>query len=208
MKRLEIMVGVVFLEREQGRLLLFPLLPSLLRKHLLVSCIIGLLSMALAHQPYWNEGSPTPEEAFIIANVSVSKALFGNLQAGEVDYYKLTVPNGFTVDSSLFVGEGCKESFNPQLYLLAPGQADALAFEAPDGYSALLGEGDWQPFSTHGLVGREGPAIRKTLASSTYYFVVQANDEGGFYLLSLGGSEAFGGGAGGREAIPRFNACE
>lgn len=78
----------------------------------------------------------------------------------------------------------------------------------PEGYGAVLGEGNWKPFSTHGLVGREGPQINQLLLSGTYYLVVQANEASGFYLVSLSGSESFGGGAGGREAIPRFNTCE
>jgi hypothetical protein len=167
-----------------------------------------LCSFALAHQPYWNESSPTPEKAFNIENVTISKAIFGNLQAGEVDYFKLDLPENFIFDSSLFVGEGCGEDFQPQLYLLSPKRTGEVPFAMPEGYGAMVGEGDWQPFSTHGLVGREGPHINQLLLSGTYYLVVQANEASGFYLVSLSGSESFGGGEGGREAIPRFNACE
>jgi hypothetical protein len=166
-------------------------------------------SLAFAHQPFWNEGSPTPEEAFIIEGVSVSKAIFGNLQAGEVDYYKLAVPENFSLDSSLFVGGGCHETFNPELYLLSPSSETTEAtFTLPSGYMTTLAEGDWKPFSGHGLTGREGPSIREALAAGPYYLVVQSHEESGFYLLSLGGAEDFGGGEGGREAIPRFNACQ
>jgi hypothetical protein len=165
-------------------------------------------SLALAHQPYWNESSPTLEQAFLIENVTVSKAIFGNLEAGEVDYFRLELPNNFIFDSSLFVGEGCDENFQPQLYLLSPKRAGEAAFAMPEGYGAILAEGEWKPFSTHGLMGREGPRISQPLLSGTYYLVVQANEASGFYLVSLSGSESFGGGEGGREAIPRFNACK
>jgi hypothetical protein len=170
---------------------------------------MAFLNLVLAHQPYWNEGSPTPEQAFNIENVTVSKALFGNLEAGEVDYFKLEVADGFNLDSSLFVGGGCSETFNPRLYLLSPNTEVAeVTFTVPDGYGTTLAEGEWKPYSGHGLNGREGPSIRETLSVGTYYLVVQSDEETGFYLLSLGGSEAFGGGEGGREAIPRFNACQ
>lgn len=168
-----------------------------------------LCSVAFAHQPYWNEGSPTPEQAFNIENVAVSKALFGNLGAGDVDYFRLEVADNFNLDSSLFVGGGCSETFNPRLYLLSPNKnANAVTFVLPKGYGTTLAEGDWKPYSGHGLTGREGPGIRETLSAGIYYLVVQSNEAGGFYLLSLGGSENFGAGPGGREAIPRFNICQ
>jgi hypothetical protein len=176
---------------------------------ILVFVIITFCSLALAHQPYWNEGSPAPEQAFNIENVTVSKALFGNLEAGEVDYFKLEVADGFRLDSILFVGGGCSEAFNPQLYLLSPTvEGSEVAFTVPDNYGATLAESDWKPYSGHGLNGREGPSIRETLSVGTYYLVVQSYEEAGFYLVSLGGSEAFGSGEGGREAIPRFNTCQ
>jgi hypothetical protein len=166
------------------------------------------LSFALAHQPYWNEGSPTPEQAFVIENITVSKAIFGTLQAGEVAYFKIDATENFMLDSSLFVGEGCSETFTPSLYLLSPNKSGEATFAVPEGYGALSGEGDWKPFNTHGLVGREGPAVNQMLFAGTYYLVVEANEVGGFYLVSIAGSENFGGSAEGREAIPRFNACQ
>ncbi len=166
-------------------------------------------TVAFAHQPYWNKGSPTPGQAFVVENVTVSKALFGNLEVGEVDYFKLEVTDNFKLESSLFVGGGCSESFNPQLYLLSPNQKTGEAtFILPNGYGVTIAEGEWKPYNAHGLNGREGPTLGETLEAGTYYLVVQGNEEGGFYLVSLGGSEAFGGDEGGREAIPRFNACE
>jgi hypothetical protein len=165
-------------------------------------------SLALAHQPYWNESSPTPEQAFVVENVTISKALFGNLAADEVDYFRLELPDNFIFDSSLFVGESCSEGFQPRLYLLSAKRTGGATFAMPKGYGAVLGTGDWKPFSTHGLVGREGPTINELLLSGTYYLVVQANEASGFYLVSLSGSESFGGGEGGLEAIPRFNACQ
>jgi hypothetical protein len=165
-------------------------------------------SLSFAHQPYWNESS-TLEQPFTIENVTVSKALFGNLEAGEADYFRLEVADGFTLDSSLFVGGGCSETFNPQLYLLNPkAETSDVTFALPEGYGSMLAKGEWKPYSGHGLNGREGPSLRETLSAGTYYLVVQSNEESGFYLVSLGGSEAFGGGEGGRGAIPRFNACQ
>lgn len=188
-----------------------PLMRAIIKRSLWI-VILFFSSLVFAHQPYWNESSPTPAEAFVIENVTVSKALFGNLEAGGLDYFRLEVADGFSLDSSLFVGGGCSENFNPQLYLLSPNtETNEVTFALPDGYGTTLAEGDWKPYSGHGLTGREGPSIRETLEAGIYYLVVEAtqnSSEGGFYLLLLGGSESFGAGPGGREAIPRFNACQ
>ncbi len=131
-----------------------------------------------------------------------------------MDYFKLEIPDGLTIDSSLFVGGGCSENFNPSLYLLSPNATSdnaantEVAFALPDGYGAIPAQGDWRPYKGHGLDGREGPGIRKTFTGGIYYLAVQSIEESGFYLVSLSGSENFGAGPGGREAIPRFNSCE
>lgn len=178
-------------------------------KYQILFFILIFSSLTFAHQPFWNESSPTPEQAFNIENVTVSKAIFGNLEVPEMDYFKLEVADNFSLDLSLFVGGGCSENFNPQLYLLSPKkEVGEVIFTVPDAYGTTLAEGDWKPYRGHGLNGREGPSLRETLSAGTYYLVVQSNEEAGFYLLSLGGSEDFGAGPGGREAIPRFNACQ
>jgi hypothetical protein len=133
-----------------------------------------------------------------------------------MDYFKLEVTDNFQLNSSLFVSGRCGKDFNPQLWLLGPGlngdsEGNDIRFQFPPGYDAIfVGEGGWKPFSGHGLVGREGPSIREPLKAGIYYIVVEAIEnslDGGFYLLSLSGSESFGGGEGGLEVIPRFNAC-
>lgn len=167
-----------------------------------------LISFALAHQPYWNQGSPL-EQPFIIERITISKALFGDLDTEETDYFKFDVPEGLTIEFSLFVGGRCSEQFQPQLYLLSPDAKDDLvSFTLPDGYKATQAEGAWESYQSHGLIGRRGPGIRKTFSAGTYYLAVQSNNKSGFYLISLSGSENFGAGPGGREAIPRFNACK
>jgi hypothetical protein len=176
---------------------------------ILFSLLAVLGTFALAHQPYWNETSPTLEQAFTVENVTVSKALFGNLETDEVDYFKLEIPDGLTVDLSLFVGGGCSDTFNPQLYLVGPNlPANVVPFAVPPAYGSTLAQGDWKPYSGHGLKGRKGPSIRETLGAGTHYLVVHNHDESGFYLISLSGSEVFGAGPGGLEAIPRFNDCK
>ncbi len=168
-----------------------------------------LNSFVFAHQPYWNETSPTLEQAFLVENITVSKALFGNLEAGDVDYFKLEIPDGLTIDSSLFIGGGCSEEFTPQLYLLSPNtHANAVTFALPKGYGVTVAQGDWKPYSGHGLNGHKGPGVRQTLSAGTYYLVVQSYNTSGFYLISLSGSEQSGAGPGGLEAIQRFNSCK
>lgn len=179
-------------------------------RYLVLSIGLVLASWAFAHQPFWNEASGSPEQAFVIEHLTVSKAIFGNLQAGEVDYFLLNAPAALTLEASLFVGEGCNQNFKPKLFLLRPktGMNPQTSFEIPKDYSLLQGSGDWTPYKGHGLRGRQGPTLQLEVTSDSYYFVVESGEQGGFYLLSLSGSEAPGGSTEGREAIPRFNQCQ
>ena len=100
----------------------------------------------------------------MVENVTISKALFGNLEAGKVDYFKLEIPDGLTIDSSLFVGGGCSENFKPDLYLLSPNAINnEVAFTVPDGYGTTLAQGEWRPYKGHGLDGHEGPGVSQNI---------------------------------------------
>lgn len=171
---------------------------------------LGILftSFAFAHQPLWNEGSQTLETAFVIPEVKVSKAIFGELNAGYA-YYQLDVPKNFPLSASLFVGGACNAAFLPEFWLLSPAESNNSSeapFSVPEAYEVKQATGDWNAYSGHGLKGQKGPELRGLLNEGRYYLVVSAQNQG-YYLVSLGGSEEFGGTQEGRNAIPKFNNC-
>ena len=185
-------------------------------KHFLIKLallvyIVLIIGMTLAHQPLWNNGSPTLQEAFRVTEPEVSKAIFGRLKAGELAYFKLDVADNFKLDASLFVGGNCHKAFQPEFWLLTTDPSTDLSKVAPpfppEGFSARRIPGVWRSYQGHGLAGREGPEVLETLRAGVVYLVVVASEVEGYYLVSLGGREAFGGSAEGREAIPSFNYC-
>lgn len=124
----------------------------------------------------------------------------------EVAYFRLEIPEDFKLDASLFVGGDCHETFQPEFWLMSADLPEGAPL-APEGYGARQIMSEWQPYQGHGLSGREGPEVREVLSAGVIYLAVVAPDVGGYYLVSLGGREAFGGSAEGREAIPKFNFC-
>lgn len=176
-----------------------------------VAVLIGLLGAAgWAHQPLWNAGSPSLESAWTIEAPTVSKAVFGALEPGERAWFELDAPGGFTLDARVFAGGACDASFRPRLWRVSPGDGSASAapFALPEGFVATEAAGAWEPYRGHGLDGWGGPALRAPVETGTHYLVVRAPPTGGVYLLSLGGSERFGGTAEGRAGIGRFNRCD
>uniref|UniRef100_A0A7C5RES0 Uncharacterized protein n=2 Tax=Thermus caliditerrae TaxID=1330700 RepID=A0A7C5RES0_9DEIN len=170
---------------------------------------LGLLGLlAWAHQPFWNPGSPHPETPYPVVAPEVSQALFGQLAPGERAFFRLQVPAGFTLRTSLFVGEGCHEGFRPTLWLLGPGLGGQAPLPLPPGWGAIRQEAPaWTPYRGHGLRARRGPRLEVELRGGTYLLAVEAGMGEGYYLLSLDGLEVPGGSLEGLAAIPRFNRC-
>ena len=50
-------------------------------------------SSAFAHQPLWNPGSSTPLTPYVIDEISISKAIFGELTDANVAHFIITVPD-------------------------------------------------------------------------------------------------------------------
>lgn len=170
---------------------------------------VCLLAWVEAHQPLWNDGSATRESAFVVEEVEISKAIFGELESGELAYVRMDVPDGFLLDVGLFVGQGCREDFLPELWIASPDlERDGADFALPEGYGAERVSGAWEAYRGHGLQGQKGPHIRKAVSQGSHYLIVVAPEATGYYLLSLGGREVAGGTAEGRAAMPRFNACK
>ncbi|MDX2005780.1 MAG: hypothetical protein SFU83_10930 [Meiothermus sp.] len=174
----------------------------------LCSFLLSLSSLALAHQPFWNAGSPTLAQAYRVLEPTVSKVVTGNLAAGQLAFYAFEVAAGFVLDLGIFVGAACPSGYAPRMWLVGKSLPKAQApFALPEGMGAKVFEGGWQPYQGHGLVARKGPEFRERLAGGTYYVVVEAGGAAGYYMISLGGSEIPGGTAEGRAALGRFNRC-
>ncbi len=169
--------------------------------------LLFICTFAAAHQPLWNAGSKTAEEAFIIEEIAVSKAIFGQFEASGAAYFQLDAPAGFALNIALFSGGGCATEFEPEFWLLSPTANASSSSGVPPGYQAEQYLSDWQAYRGHGLTGRKGPSIIQNLSEGRYYLLVRAQSPG-FYMLSLAGAEVPGGTAAGRAAIARFNACE
>ncbi len=169
-------------------------------------CLI--FSPALAHQPFWNPGSPSLQQAYRMLEPSVSKVVTGQLASRQLAFLALELTAGFVLDIGLFVGGACPTSFKPRLWLIGPGlPKDQPPFDLPSSLGAKVFENNWREYQGHGLIARKGPEVREKLAGGVYYLVVEAPESGGFYMVSLAGSEESGGTAEGRAALTRFNRC-
>jgi len=164
------------------------------------------LSLAAAHQPFWNPGSSTPSSPYVIEEVEVSKAIFGELETGSA-HFILSVPDSFNLDVGVFKGDNCEEIFSPELWIFKEGKVTATPFESLANFSGQRIEGEWSAYRGHGLTGFKGAAYQERLEAGTYSIVIHAPEGKGVYLLSLGGLERWGGNREGRAAIPRFNSC-
>ncbi len=172
----------------------------------LIFVVIVLASSGLAHQPWFNPGSPSRAQAYQIQQPSISKVITAEAKGGR-DWYSLEVKAGFKLDVALFVGAPCVKEFKPRLFVVGPGLEGAAPFELPAGTGALQIENAWGDFSGHGVVARRTPTLIRTLAAGRYDLVVDHGKARGWYFISLGGDESFGGSSEGRNALSRFNRC-
>jgi hypothetical protein len=178
-----------------------------LPKRWLPSAVLMLVASALAHQPLFNDGAATQAQAYRITEPTVSKVITSEGQGGR-NWHALDVSNNFQLDVTLFVGASCDRAFSPQLYLVGAGLAGKAPFELPNGMGALAVANSWSDYSGHGVVARKGQELLRKLSAGRYYLVVEHGSSGGWYFLSLGGSEVGGGSSAGRSALARFNRCQ
>jgi hypothetical protein len=169
--------------------------------------LLFVSSLALAHQPLFNAGSPSREQAFLVSNPEISKVITAESRTGSRDWYRLEVGDGFALDVALFVGAPCPKAFAPRLYLISQGLGGSAQFALPSGYGALAVENTWTDYSGHGVTARKSPTLEKRLAAGRHYLVVEHGQSKGWYFVSLGGSEVSGGTPEGRAALARFNRC-
>jgi hypothetical protein len=171
-----------------------------------IGLLLALSGWGLAHQPWFNSGSPTRAQAYQIQQPNVSKVITAEARGGR-DWYSLEVKAGFKLDVALFVGAPCAKEFKPRLYVVGPGLEGAVPFELPAGTGALQLENAWGDYSGHGVNARRTPTLTRTLAAGRYDLVVDHGNARGWYFISLGGDEVMGGSTDGRNALSRFNRC-
>ncbi len=169
--------------------------------------VLMFLGVALAHQPFFNSGSPTRETAFVIANPEVSKVITAESRTGSRNWYAFEVKQNFSLDVALFVGANCPKAFQPRLYLIGRNLKDPVSFAIPENMGGLAVANTWSDYAGHGVVARKSPTLEKRLDAGQYYLVVDHGQSKGWYFLSLGGSEIAGGTSEGRSALSRFNRC-
>jgi hypothetical protein len=172
----------------------------------LIFAVMALMGSGLAHQPWFNPGSPTRAQAYPIQQPQISKVITAEAKGGR-DWYSLEVKTGFKLDVALFVGAPCPKEFKPRLFVVGPGLEGAAPFELPTGAGALQLESTWGDYSDHGVVARRTPTLLRTLPAGRYDLVVDHGTSRGWYFISLGGDEVMGGSANGRNALSRFNRC-
>lgn len=90
-------------------------------KRLFTGLIILLTSVGFAHQPFWNPGSPSLEQAYRILEPTVSKVVTSQVNAGQLGFYVPELASGFVLDLGLFVGAACPPAFQPRMWLVGPG---------------------------------------------------------------------------------------
>lgn len=181
----------------------FPILALLF----VMTALLLTATAALAHQPrYNNQGSPSPDDPFVIETIDVSLAIYGALTPDAViDYYRIDVPTGHRLNFQVFVPQACSDALRPSIALLgADVEAGFIGLTAvPDFFQPVAGTAvraatlpaeQWgsffEPFS--GTTYFSGPELTHTAQGGTYYVAVFNTDGGtGTYLLSMAGREAF-----------------
>jgi hypothetical protein len=177
----------------------------------LLSLVLGLLlaggvvSSALAHQPYFEETDIESESPWQIDDPTISTALYATLDArGDVDYYSFQglAREVILLELTIPQIEG-QESFAPTMALIGPGLPDtdlpdevavpegagALVIEPPEGPAPTF----YEPFSRTSYWERQEQRV--TLPAGGRYVVAvwHPGGEVGRYTFVIGEKERFGG---------------
>lgn len=161
---------------------------------LLILVLAG--GVACAHRPVFL--SPETEDPYTVSQPEISQAIYRELVPGQVDYYRLTVPQqGLDLFTQLLVPtRGQEQDFRPSLALLGPGLPPArgeLPLAIPEGSGAVIM--DWEdkgiffePFTqTRYDMARE---LRRSLPGGEWQLAVfHPQGHGGRYTLTLGEEE-------------------
>ena len=190
-----------------------PFFPSPLFRRLLSLGLAGLLllqsSLALAHQPYFEEDDLTPENALSVAEPTVSTALYATLdRPGDVDYFVFSGVAGSRVELGMTIPQiPGQEDFAPTIGLIGPGLPGAEGEALPNEETrALIGTGVgllllpatpatsfYEPFSRTSYWRRQREKITLP-ADGRYVLAVWSPErEAGRYVLVVGDREIPGG---------------
>lgn len=168
-------------------------------------------SSAAAHKNYWNPGSGHLLSAYTIGADPITSFYVGHLDPGEVDFYRVDLPQGLPVLFGLMAPQACPE-FVPQLWVVGRTVAgdETAPFAVPTGFRATQVENAWTLYRDYMVTGRLGPRIEVAsgASESDYYFVVYAGETGGSYIGVRVGQHGFGGTDEGFQAVADFHRCQ
>lgn len=193
---------------QSGRKFRLPRLRRLLSAGL-AALLLLQSSLALAHQPYFEEDDLTPGNALSVAEPTVSTALYATLdRPGDVDYFVFNGVAGSRVELGMTVPQiAGQEDFAPTIGLIGPGLPEAEGETLPaEEARALIGPGMgllllpavpassfYEPFSRTSYWRRQREKV--TLPADGHFTVVVWSPEGrtGRYVLVVGDREIPGG---------------
>lgn len=167
--------------------------------------MIFFVGAASAHRPWFNlEGSQSPSRPYVLEDIAVSQVVYGGFsEAGRVDYFKMTVPDGFAADLQIVVPDvAACSAFRPAYVIAGPGIS--TIDELPAGVDFKADIDGWMVVSSEEWGSFFEPFTRTTYATSPRFLelleggdyliaVVEPDGDTGTYGLALGGSENFGG---------------
>lgn len=153
-----------------------------------------------AHSPVFSEGNDTLESAHQINDPEKSWVMYGHLQEGESDYYKMNIEEGQTISLKMIIPpEYFDHGFIPEMTLIGPGlPSDSLELKAdfPDD-GAITVEGtkvsspEYEPFTPSASYTVAELEI-KAPQSGEYYIQIFDNEHlSGNYGLTIGERESF-----------------
>jgi hypothetical protein len=149
-------------------------------QYLMVWGLLLLLGRRLlAHLAIVPERSPTPDTAYAIADITLSQAFYGHLEAGEVAYYQFALAGDTELRLSMLVPmPHYKAGFRPTLTIYGPDlPPDGLLLPAGD-------EGTRAGTTLYQRTQRASP----TLPAGSYLLEVSGN-RAGVYCFCCGTRE-------------------
>jgi hypothetical protein len=166
-------------------------------------CAAAAVGVAAAHVPYIEVADYSAEQPFVVDDVEQSKALYGWLDRGDVDFFSLPVTGTITIYASTLVPE-CREyqDFRVVFALLGPGlpaPGRALPFALAAGEGAVIVEDKatarattYEMFSDRSYY--DGPGIEWPATRPGQYRLAVWNEAGrsGDYVAVIGRAERFG----------------
>lgn len=101
--------------------------------------------LLVAHLQIINDGSPTPDTAYRIDDVTLAQAFYGQLAAGTTDYYRFVAPVRISLPLSLLVPETHYQAgFRPLITLAGPGLPDEGLIMPPTDKGRRIGTTTYQ----------------------------------------------------------------